>query len=94
MKPAELWRLTWAEFFALYAGWQRRNARQWEQTREVLAMIYNTAPHDGQSLTAGELIPLPTIDGPRAELLTLTAEEEAVIMARFGLTPPHPRDAA
>ena len=85
MKPAELWRLTWAEFFALYAGWQRRNARQWEQTREVLAMVRNVNAEQSNRLPARELLPLLLIDGPPPVARVFDDTETTDLMARFGL---------
>ena len=62
--PEQFWGLTWAEYERAAAGYQRRQAREWERTRELLVQQHNL--HAKKPLTAHKYLPLPT-DEPAKE---------------------------
>lgn len=64
LKPKEFWKLSWAEFWAIYEGHElKRQVEIWDPARFLAAEIRNASYHRGKkSYSAQEVLHLPLVD--------------------------------
>ena len=78
----EFWSSTPRKTFVMQLQHQRRNTRQWEQTRYLAAMIHNAAPGKRRNKTPREMVPLD-IDQQRIQAEQVTVEEALDVIKKW-----------
>ncbi|RLF66358.1 MAG: hypothetical protein DRN30_02295 [Thermoplasmata archaeon] len=54
--------MTWKEYDYLSVGYERRIERQWDYTRHIIASQYNSTGMSKKTISAKEVMKLPTLD--------------------------------
>ncbi|GAB2958975.1 hypothetical protein GCM10027048_27700 [Hymenobacter coalescens] len=82
MLPDVLWRMTWNDYARAVRGYQTRQAREWERTRQLGEWVAAFAGVDlTKELKGKRLLSLPTDPPPKKEAVPTETPEQ--FMARM-----------